>query len=133
MNKTTRHQERIWALQLLYSLDLLNELKRNEARRKIREFKIEEGLSEDKYYFENIIEGVIENLREIDERINHQAIDWKIERMSCVDRNILRIALFEMAHGIPVGVAINEAVELAKDYSDIKSAGFINGILARLS
>jgi N utilization substance protein B len=133
MNKTTRHQERIWALQLLYSLDLLNELKRNEARRKIREFKIEEGLSEDKYYFENIIEGVIENLGEIDERIKHQAIDWKIERMSCVDRNILRIALFEMAHGIPVGVAINEAVELAKDYSDIKSAGFINGILARLS
>ncbi len=132
MNKITRHQERIWALQLLYSLDLLGELEQDEARKKIRELKIEVGLLEERYYFEDLIEGVTENIKELDKKINQQAIDWKIERMAFVDRNILRIALYEIAHDIPVGVAINEAVELAKEYSDVKSAGFINGILARI-
>ena len=131
MNKTTRHQERTWALKLLYSLDLIGFLKWEEACKRIRRFKLEEGLSEEKYYFEELIKGVINNIGALDQEIGKKAIDWAIERMSFIDRNILRLALYEMKKGIPVGVAINEAVELAKEYSDAKSASFVNGILAK--
>ncbi|HLV09496.1 MAG TPA: transcription antitermination factor NusB [Halanaerobiales bacterium] len=131
MNKTTRHQERIWALKLLYSLDLIGFLKWEEACIRIRRFKLEEGLSEEKYYFQELIKGVISNIGELDQEIGEKAIDWKVDRMSFIDRNILRLALYEMKNGVPIGVAINEAVELAKEYSDSKSASFVNGILAR--
>lgn len=109
------------------------ELQLTHVRKNIRKLKQTEDLDEEvKYYFEGLVTGVINNIKEIDEVINNKAIDWNINRMAYVDRNILRIAVFEMRNDIPVGVAINEAVEIAKEYADQKSAGFINGILARV-
>ncbi len=134
MIKTSRHQERIWALQILYSLDLNDTINEEEASRAIRNLKEEHTLSDDdRYYFEGLVSGVVNNIEEYDNRINQQAIDWNIKRMPYIDRNIIRIALYEMVQEVPVGVVINEAVEIAKEYAEEKSARFINGILAKIN
>lgn len=132
MVRVTRHQQRVWALQILYCLDLTGELNLAQAQKHFRNLRSANDLDEEDYYFEEIVEGVIKDLNRFDRTIDRQAIDWQIERMAYIDRNILRIALYEMENEIPVGVAINEAVELAKEYGDEKSAGFINGILAKV-
>jgi N utilization substance protein B len=78
-----------------------------------------------------LVEGVLQKQESIDEVIRQNAIEWNLERMAAVDRNIMRIALFEMLFSakIPKAVAINEAVELAKKYGGDESARFVNGIL----
>jgi transcription antitermination protein NusB len=82
-------------------------------------------------FAEQIIEGVFLKKQEIDELIASASEHWRIERMSVVDRNILRIALFEMLHcpDIPPKVSINEAVDLGKTFGSADSGAFINGIL----
>lgn len=132
MQKMSRHQHRIWALQLLYGLDINDELNIVNTRRRIAEFKKDNLLEEEGYYFEDIVYGVIDNMVEYDKKIDQQAIDWDLKRMAFIDKNILRIAIHEMNNGIPLGVAINEAVELAKEFADEKSSVFINGILAKI-
>ena len=132
MSKITRHQQRIWGLQILYSIDLKNKFNLENAEKEIENLKEKNQLTEKKYYFEKLVTGIIENREELDKYINKKAVDWTIERMAVIDRNILRLSLYEMEEDlVPVGVAINEAVELAKEYGDEKSSGFINGILAR--
>jgi N utilization substance protein B len=81
------------------------------------------------------VQGVLENRESIDELISSKAIDWKLDRMANVDRNILRIAVFESMYErlVPVGVAINEAVELAKVYGDEESSKFVNGVLGAIA
>ena len=133
MVKTSRHRERIWALEILYSLDLTDDFQLDKSRKKIESTKYENQLDDTDYYFEKIIKNVLENHNEYDKLINQTAIDWDIKRMAFIDRNILRIAIFELNNQIPVGVAINEAVELAKEYADQKSAQFINGILSKIN
>lgn len=130
MIKVSRHQERIWALQILYSLDLTEEFNEEVASKKIFNLKEEKILTNDNYYFEELIFGVLNNRKEIDEKISNKAIDWNIDRIGYIERNILRISLYEIEKKVPIGVAINEAVELAKVYVDEKSAKFINGVLA---
>lgn len=129
MVKLNRRQERIWALQILYGLDLTDELREEAAYRRINEFK-EEKLLTGSFYFEDLVLGVINNRVTLDEEIDKRAINWSIERIGYVERNILRIALFEIQEEVPIAVAINEAVEIAKEYSDEKSARFINGMLS---
>ena len=75
---------------------------------------------------------IIDRLEEIDEMINKQAKGWTTQRMGKVDLTILRLAVYEIIYdeNVPVGVAINEAVELAKRYGGDKSFGFVNGVLA---
>ncbi len=82
-----------------------------------------------------LVRGVVENGPELDELISRHAKDWSIERMPVIDRNLLRMALFEMLHleDIPGPVAINEAVELAKIYSTEDSSRFVNGLLGSVS
>ncbi len=82
-------------------------------------------------YAEKIISGVCENETEIDSLISETSDKWAISRMSAVDRNIIRVAVFELFHcpDIPALVSINEAIEIAKDYSSSKSGNFINGLL----
>ncbi len=104
MIKTSRHQQRIWALQILYSLDLNGIINEEEASKAIRNLKEEHELSDDHYYFEELVSGVVNNIEEYDNRINQQAIDWNIKRMPYIDRNIIRIALYEMIQDVPVGV-----------------------------
>ncbi len=83
-----------------------------------------------------LVEGVLAREREIDERLSKYAIDWTIERMPATDRNILRVAAFEILFAEPavaVGVAINEAVEIAKEYGTEESPRFVNGVLGKLA
>ena len=78
---------------------------------------------------------IIDRLEEIDEMINKQAKGWTTQRMGKVDLTILRLAVYEIIYdeNVPVGVAINEAVELAKRYGQDESSGFVNGILAKFA
>ena len=82
-----------------------------------------------------LIEGVRSNRTAIDERISDVARNWKIERMSRVDRNILRVATFELVfvEEVPPKVSLNEAIEIAKVYGTEDSGAFINGVLDRIS
>ncbi len=87
--------------------------------------------NEIKEYAETIVKGTIEHLEEIDSKIKEVSKNWRIERMFMVDRNILRLAIFELIYrkDIPPAVAINEAIEISKIYGTEKSSKFINGIL----
>jgi len=82
-------------------------------------------------YGRALIEGICLHLDEIDALLAEHSHNWRVERMSSVDRNILRIAVFEMRYGgeVPAQVVINEALEIAKRYSINDSVAFINGIL----
>ena len=96
---------------------------------------IEEPASdEDKAYINTKAAKIIELLPEIDALISEKVTDWKIERMAKVDLSIIRVAVYEIKYDddIPTGVAINEAVELAKLYGSDASSSFVNGVLARI-
>ncbi|WP_299088486.1 transcription antitermination factor NusB [uncultured Microbacterium sp.] len=86
-------------------------------------------------YAREIVDGVLDNHDDIDEQIITHARDWKIDRMPAVDRAILRIAVWELLHNdeVPAAVAIDEAVELAKEFSTDDSGSFIHGVLARIT
>lgn len=86
-------------------------------------------------YAISILDGVLSNLTEIDAKIAQYAVDWALERMPAVDRNILRIAIYEMFFAkepIASSVAINEAIEVAKAYGTDDSSRFINGVLGKM-
>lgn len=81
-------------------------------------------------FVEALVNGAVENVAQIDERITRHAEHWRIERMPTVDRNILRLAVFEMMHSdTPAPVVIDEALELARRYSNEESVQFVNGVL----
>ena len=81
-----------------------------------------------------LAEGVLADLKAIDDKISEYATNWQLKRMAVIDRNILRMGVFELKYtnDIPPKVAINEAVELAKKYGDIESSKFVNGILDKI-
>lgn len=85
-------------------------------------------------YMRKLIEGVCQYRDELDEEISRHAANWQLKRMTVVDRNILRLAAFEIFHcpGTPSVTAVNEAVELAKGFGDAESGSFVNGILDSL-
>jgi transcription antitermination protein NusB len=77
-----------------------------------------------------LVSGTVEHLAELDERISKHAEHWRIERMPAVDRNIMRLAVYEMTYGgTPAAVAIDEALELARRFSNEESVHFVNGVL----
>ena len=80
------------------------------------------------------VDGVINNLTEVDKTIAEYATNWPVEQLSLVDRNILRIGIFEMKFNkeIPPKVAINEAIEIAKNYGGPSSGKFVNGVLGAI-
>lgn len=86
-------------------------------------------------YARDIVNGVVEHHAEIDDLIETYSRDWAIDRMPALDRAILRVAVWEILYNdaVPNGVAINEAVELAKEYSTDDSGSFINGLLSNVS
>jgi N utilization substance protein B len=93
-------------------------------------FESEKLIAETRLFAEELAEGAWDKKAQSDKIIKKYSKDWSIERMGGVDRNILRLALFELMEGeTPVQVAIDEAVELAKKYSSNEAAKFINGIL----
>lgn len=85
-------------------------------------------------FLEELVKGTIKHLKEIDQQIIKYAREWTLERMANTDRNILRMAIYEIEYmdDVPPGVSINEAVELAKKYGDVDSGKFVNGILGQI-
>ena len=86
-------------------------------------------------YAKQVLAGTVQNLEAIDAKISGHAKNWELSRMPMVDRNILRMAVYEMLFADekqPVNIAVNEAVELAKLYGSEKSGSFINGVLGQL-
>ena len=83
----------------------------------------------------DLVEGVGRQQPEIDELIGRYAQDWAVERMPVIDRNLLRLAVYELSHrpDIPSAAVISEAVELAKGYSTEESGRFVNGVLASIA
>ena len=86
-------------------------------------------------YAREIVDGVIDNRDAIDEQITTFAKDWSLARMPAVDRALLRIGVWELLYNdeVPAGVAIDEAVELAKEFSTDDSGSFVHGVLARVA
>jgi N utilization substance protein B len=85
-------------------------------------------------YAKEIVEGVIDNHSEIDDLLETYSEGWSIERMPNVDRAILRVGIWEIVYSdTPNAVVVNEAVDLAKEYSTDESGGFINGLLSRVA
>ncbi|WP_243225644.1 transcription antitermination factor NusB [Microbacterium sp. CIAB417] len=86
-------------------------------------------------YAREIADGIVDHQDEIDEQITTHSRDWKLERMPAVDRALLRIAVWEILYNdeVPTAVAIDEAVELAKEFSTDESGAFVHGVLARIA
>jgi N utilization substance protein B len=126
MRRRTRARE--LALQFLYSLDVRGP----EILDDLDDFLRDSGASRLASRFATeLVHGVVKHQAELDAGIVRVAQHWSLERMPPVDRNILRLASFELMHcpEIPIGVALNEAIELGKRYSTAQSGAFVNGIL----
>ena len=98
-------------------------------------YQVEDAEDKDRAYIQNKAAAVAEHLDEIDTLINTHATGWKTSRMNKVDLTILRLAVYEMKwdDDVPVSVAINEAVELAKQFGGEESPSFVNGVLAKIA
>ncbi|MBM3281462.1 MAG: transcription antitermination factor NusB [Candidatus Harrisonbacteria bacterium] len=128
----TRQLGRSIALQSLYEWDFLD---KKEDLAKIVERNINEfapGFDEPEFVFK-LVSGVIEHINELDAIIEKAAPEWPLPQVAVIDRNALRIGLFELLHAnkdeVPPKVAINEAIEIAKNYGGPNSGKFINGVL----
>ncbi|MBP3401036.1 MAG: transcription antitermination factor NusB [Selenomonadales bacterium] len=130
----SRSMAREFALQALFHLEF-NEADTQSILETIKEEN--KSLSSGAMmYAQQLVDGVSAQKEAIDAELSIYAQDWKVARMPAVDRNILRIAVYEMKHQeeqIDDGVAINEAVELAKRFGTDRSPKFINGVLGKLS
>jgi N utilization substance protein B len=129
--ETMRRRAREAALQALFQMDVGQSLL-DDALAAVR--GAEAWSAEDWALVETLTRGAAAHQREIDEAIAGAAQHWTIERMAAVDRNILRLAIFELTYtATPVRVIINEAVELAKRYSTEDSGRFVNGLLGTVA
>ncbi|MDD4859003.1 MAG: transcription antitermination factor NusB [Dehalococcoidales bacterium] len=127
-----RRKAREIALQALYEFDAT----RHDAVTVLRRLLEDDEQSEEVVAFaKELLEGVVQNRTEIDASIKKYAPAWPLEQIPVIDRNILRLAIFEIIfdNEVPVKVAINEAVELAKQYGGDSSPRFINGVLGSVS
>lgn len=130
----SRRKAREVALQTLFQLDY-NETQSTMALEAVYE-EHNELNSKTKEYAEQLVAGTQQYLKEIDAILEQTSSEWKVDRMMGVDRNIARMAVFEMkfsAEEIPPNVVINEAVELAKLFGTAESGRFLNGILGSLA
>ncbi|MFY9140935.1 MAG: transcription antitermination factor NusB [Thermacetogeniaceae bacterium] len=126
-----RRRAREIALKVLFQVDLVNA----EPFTVLEYLLAEYPLSDEMAAFSRIlIRGTLEHQAEIDNYIKRYSVEWNLSRMAGVDRNVLRMGIFEILyHKTPVNVAINEAIELARTYSHEDAPRFINGILGRIA
>jgi transcription antitermination protein NusB len=127
-----RHQARSLALQALYELDCT----RHKVNEVLRERLDSDSLREDtRVLATRLVRGVLAYQKNLDVLIHRYAPEWPLEQIAIIDRNILRIAIYELAmeESIPVKVAINEAIELAKTFGAESTPRFINGVLGSLA
>jgi N utilization substance protein B len=127
-----RRKARSIALQALYEIDSV----RHDPEETLKNLQAELNLSEETFNFAGeLVNGVVRYKEKLDAQIRRYAPAWPIDQIAFIDRNILRLAIFEIIidNKIPVKVAINEAVELAKNYGGDSSSKFINGVLGAIS
>ncbi|MBI5416442.1 transcription antitermination factor NusB [Candidatus Poribacteria bacterium] len=128
---TNRRKARILTMQMLYQIDTA----KSNPDDILTDFKKEAKYKQEIIDFVALLfPGTIEHLEEIDKAIISLSTNWDISRMAFVDRNILRLAIFEILYviDVPKSVSINEALEIAKKYSTEESSKFINGILDKV-
>ncbi|MDA8235120.1 MAG: transcription antitermination factor NusB [Clostridia bacterium] len=126
-----RRQARETALQALFQVDVGQVAPEAALEMTCQEFGIGGG---DKVFADKLVKGALEKMPELDAVIQKIALEWDLERIAKVDRNILRLALYEMLFedDIPYNVSVNEAIELAKVFSTEESGKFVNGILGKV-
>ncbi len=127
---TTRRFGREWAVQFLFQRDF----NADDNERSLEDFwKLQNVDPKARPFAVELIRGVLDHLRELDEHIQNYADHWDVKRLNAVDRNVIRLALYEMLFrpDIPPVVSINEAVDIAKRFSSNESGKFVNGILDR--
>ena len=126
-----RSRARRVALEILYMADI-----RKEEARRIAADHLPARLTDPelKVFTRGLVDGTCAHIEEIDQRIRDAAENWDMSRMAALDRNILRMAVYELAYcdDIPPKVAINEAIELAKQFGAEESGQFVNGILDKI-
>ena len=128
----SRRKSRELALQALYEISTAG----HQVEEVLTRLLAGERMSEENASFTRaLVRGVVQNKDRIDENISSYAPAWPIEQMPVIDRNILRLAIFEILidNNVPVKVAINEAVELAKLFGSDNSSKFINGVLGSVN
>ncbi|HPN88039.1 MAG TPA: transcription antitermination factor NusB [Candidatus Omnitrophota bacterium] len=128
-----RTQAREFALKILYQAEITRREISVSAENYWKDH--DENVAEAVLGFsDRLTAGIEKHLAAIDEKISKYAANWQIKRMAVIDKNILRIGVFEMLFSpdIPPKVCINEAVELAKKYGDLDSSKFVNGILDKI-
>ncbi len=128
MGVKIRRQARAVALQALYEIDSVGHNEEQVIHQRIQD----EALSEEGASFaQTLVQGVIGHQDEFDSIIKKHAPEWPVDQLAIIDRNILRIALFELQYvaDVPIKVAINEAVELAKVFGSDTAPRFVNGVL----
>jgi transcription antitermination protein NusB len=129
-NRRTRARER--ALQALYQIDVAAEGIEDAMGRFWKSFEPVEREVMD--LAEGLVRGVAEHRRAIDDSIEGASTHWRLDRMAKVDRNVLRLAVYELLRtDVPVKVAIDEAIELGKKYGSESSGAFVNGVLDKIA
>lgn len=129
---SSRHRARERALQILFQWDARKEPIGDAIAAFYDTLYSEQSETRPQHdeFVDRLVKGVSENITEIDRRLTQHAEHWRIERMPAVDRNVLRLAIYEMmATDTPPPVAIDEAIELARRFSGEESVQFINGVL----
>jgi N utilization substance protein B len=126
-----RRQARVTALQVLYEIDCANHAPATVLERQMATKQLSKAVET---FSRHLVNGVIEHQSVLDIFIHRHAPEWPLDQMAYVDRNILRMAIFEFAvdGGTPIKVAINEAVELAKTFGSDSAPRFVNGVLGTL-
>ena len=127
-----RRRSRILALQALYEIDTTHHPAGTVLDQRLAEDPLPD---EGEAFARELITGVMKHRAELDELIQHYAPEWPVDQMAVVDRNVLRIAIYEffISKATPIKVAINEAVELAKLFGSDSAPRFVNGVLGALA
>lgn len=129
-----RREARELVFCLVFEKDFMKDVSCKEIYNTALSLFDKEGIEDDPYIFPSFC-GVYEHIEEIDSLINEASSNWDKERISRVSRAILRLAIYEIMYidDIPLKIAVNEAVELAKKFDDEKAFSFINGVLAKVA
>ncbi len=127
-----RHRARRAALEVLYEVDCASHPASEVLERRLEDEPMDESTAE---FLRGLVMGVMQNRPILDRLIQQYAPEWPVEQMAIIDRNVLRIAIYELlvSQDTPLKVAINEAVELAKIYGSDSAPRFVNGVLGTLA
>ena len=127
-----RRKARIAALKPLFEVDSVDHSPDHILERQLEEHSLPDDAAE---FARHLVRGVMENYERLDEVIRKNAPAWPLEQVAAVDRNILRLAIYEIVidNKVPMRAAINEAIELAKEFGGEASPKFVNGVLGSVA